>query len=241
MPNRKDGRKPDELRPVTVTPHYIEMATGSVLFEAGRTKVVCTASVELGVPPFLKNSGKGWLTAEYGMLPGSTPGGRRIRESSRGKVDGRTHEIQRLIGRSLRAVTDLPALGERTVWIDCDCLQADGGTRTAAITGSYIALVLALRKLEKKGELPVWPVKHAVAAVSVGVVNDEPLLDLCYSEDSNAAVDMNVVMLDDGRFIEVQGTAEHAPFGDETLARMLALAKAGLGRLFEVQRRILAG
>jgi len=208
-----------------------------VLIEAGRTRVICTASVEDKLPPFLRGSGKGWVTAEYGMLPRATST-RNSREASRGKQSGRTQEIQRLIGRSLRAVTQLEALGERTVWIDCDVIQADGGTRTAAITGGFVALVLALQRLKERGTLKQIPVTDHVAAISVGIVKGTPLLDLAYDEDSTADVDMNVVMTGDRRFIEVQGTAEGAPFTRESHDALLALAEAGIGELVSLQREV---
>ncbi len=235
---RTDQRAPGDLRPVTITPHYIIHPEGSVLIEAGRTRVVCTASVEDRVPPFLRNSGRGWVTAEYGMLPRATTT-RSTREAATGKVGGRTQEIQRLIGRSLRAVTRMDQMGERTIWIDCDVLQADGGTRTASITGSFVALALAFKKLVAQGTLPRLPVSQFVAAISVGIVDGTPLLDLAYEEDSKADVDMNVVKTSDGRYIEVQGTAEAAPFGRDRLNDMLDLADAGTARLFDLQREIL--
>jgi ribonuclease PH len=235
---RTDQRAPGDLRPITITPHYIIHPEGSVLIEAGRTRVVCTASVEDRVPPFLRNSGRGWVTAEYGMLPRATTT-RSTREAATGKVGGRTQEIQRLIGRSLRAVTRMDQMGERTIWIDCDVLQADGGTRTASITGSFVALALAFRKLVAQGTLARMPVSQFVAAISVGIVDGTPLLDLAYEEDSKADVDMNVVKTSDGRYIEVQGTAEAAPFGRDRLNDMLDLADAGTARLFELQREIL--
>jgi ribonuclease PH len=234
---RTHARPVDQLRPTVLTPHYLEHAEGSVLIEAGRTRVICTASVEDKLPPFLRGSGKGWVTAEYGMLPRATST-RNSREASRGKQSGRTQEIQRLIGRSLRAVTQLEALGERTVWIDCDVIQADGGTRTAAITGGFVALVLALQRLKERGTLKRIPVTDHVAAISVGIVKGAPLLDLAYDEDSTADVDMNVVMTGDGRFIEVQGTAEGAPFTRESHDALLALAEAGIGELVSLQREV---
>ena len=220
-----------------MTPHYLPHAEGSVFIEAGRTKVICTASVEDRVPPFLRNTGKGWVTAEYGMLPRATST-RTQREASTGKVGGRTQEIQRLIGRSLRTVTNLPALGERTVWIDCDVIQADGGTRTASITGAFVALALALDTLRQRDVLRAIPLSDYVAAISVGVVDGEPLLDLAYEDDSRADVDMNIVKTGDGRFIEVQGTAESIPFGRDGLDRLLDLADAGIRQLIEKQRAI---
>jgi ribonuclease PH len=234
---RSDARQADQLRPTLLTPNYLEHAEGSVLIEAGRTRVICSASVEDKVPPFLRGTRKGWVTAEYGMLPRATST-RTAREASRGKQGGRTQEIQRLIGRSLRAVTRLEALGERTVWIDCDVIQADGGTRTAAITGAFVALVLALQQLKERGVLEQIPVTSHVAATSVGIVNDTPLLDLAYDEDSNAQVDMNVVMTGDGRFIEVQGTAEGAPFSRASHDALLELAETGIGQLVALQREL---
>jgi ribonuclease PH len=212
-------------------------AEGSVLIEVGRTRVVCTASVEDRVPPFLRNTGKGWVTAEYGMLPRATTT-RTQREASAGKVGGRTQEIQRLIGRSLRSVTRLGELGERTIWVDCDVIQADGGTRTASITGGFVALVLALRKLRDSGAIRTLPVQDYVAATSVGVVSGAPMLDLAYDEDSRAEVDMNVVKTGDGRFVEVQGTAEGPPFERATLDSLMELADAGIRQLVELQRSI---
>jgi ribonuclease PH len=234
---RSDKRPADELRPVTITPNYLMHAEGSVLIEAGNTKVICTASVEDRVPPFLRNSGKGWVTAEYGMLPRATTT-RTQREASSGKVGGRTQEIQRLIGRSLRSVMNLPALGERTVWIDCDVIQADGGTRTASITGAFVALALALEKIRDRGILGTIPLIDHVAAVSVGIVDGLPLLDLAYEDDSRAEVDMNIVKTGDGRFIEVQGTAEGMPFGNDALNDLLVLADRGITQLVEKQRAI---
>ena len=235
---RIDSRGAGELRPVRMTPHYLMHPEGSVLIEAGRTKVICTASIEERVPPFLRNSGKGWVTAEYGMLPRATST-RTTREATSGKVGGRTQEIQRLIGRSLRAVTKLEALGERSVWVDCDVIQADGGTRTASITGSYVALVLALRTLVQRGVLSQVPVQDHVAAISVGIVDGVPLLDLAYDEDSKADVDMNIIKTSDGRYIEIQGTAETTPFGRDRLYDMLAMADAGIAELVEIQKQAL--
>jgi len=235
---RSDNRGPADLRPVTMTPQYLMHPEGSVLIEAGRTKVICTASVEDRVPPFLRNSGKGWVTAEYGMLPRATTT-RSTREAAAGKVGGRTHEIQRLIGRSLRAVTRLNELGERTIWIDCDVIQADGGTRTASITGSYVALVLALKALVQRGALPRLPVSDQVAAISVGIVDGVPLLDLAYEEDSRADVDMNIVKTSDGRYIEIQGTAETTPFNRDRLAGLLSLADDGIAQLVALQKQVL--
>ena len=235
---RSDNRGPADLRPVTMTPQYLMHPEGSVLIEAGRTKVICTASVEDRVPPFLRNSGKGWVTAEYGMLPRATTT-RSTREAAAGKVGGRTHEIQRLIGRSLRAVTRLNELGERTIWIDCDVIQADGGTRTASITGSYVALVLALKALVQRGALPRLPVSDQVAAISVGIVDGVPRLDLAYEEDSRADVDMNIVKTSDGRYIEIQGTAETTPFNRDRLTELLSLADDGIAQLVALQKQVL--
>ena len=234
---RSDNRAPSELRTTRLTPDYLVHAEGSVLIEVGRTRVICAASVEERVPPFLRGAGKGWVTAEYGMLPRSTTT-RSAREASSGKVSGRTQEIQRLIGRALRAVARLDALGERTIWIDCDVIQADGGTRTAAITGAFVALVLALQRLRAQGTIPAIPVTDYVAATSVGVVDGTLLLDLAYDEDSRAEVDMNVVKTGAGRFVEVQGTAEAEPFDRETLDGLLELAGAGIGQLVALQREI---
>jgi ribonuclease PH len=237
---RADGRRPGDLRKVKIVPGFLEHAEGSVLIEMGATRVVCAASVEPRVPPFLKDTGRGWVTAEYGMLPRSTHT-RMERESARGRVGGRTHEIQRLIGRSLRAVTDLQALGERSIWIDCDVLQADGGTRTASITGAWVALALALRALRKQEQLARDPLRGAVAAVSAGVVGGVECLDLCYEEDSRAEVDMNFVMTDAGQFVEIQGTAEAVPFTKSQSDRMASLAWSGIRQLFKAQQRALRG
>jgi len=235
---RTDGRKLAQLRPIKITPSYIKTADGSVLIEMGDTKVICTAKLEDRVPPFLRNSGKGWITAEYGMLPGSSS--IRIgRESSRGKVGGRTHEIQRLIGRSLRAIADLRTLGEKTIWIDCDVIQADGGTRTASITGAYVALAEAVRSWLGRGMISIDPVKDAVAAVSIGIVEGKILLDLCYEEDSKADVDMNLVMSGAGKFIEVQGTAEAAPFTRRQMERMAEIAQTGIKELLKTQKNVI--
>ncbi len=236
---RTDGRKDRQLRPIVITPDYIKHADGSVLIEVGDTRVICTAKLEERVPPFLRGSGKGWITAEYGMLPGSSQE-RIARESSRGKVGGRTHEIQRLIGRSLRAIADLKLMGEKTVWIDCDVIQADGGTRTASITGAYVALADACRKWLERGALKKNPVLDSVAAVSIGVVDGKVLLDLNYAEDSRAEVDMNIVMTGSGKFIEVQGTAEHAPFTQKKLHRMTEIAGQGIRELLRVQKAVLS-
>lgn len=236
---RHDGRASDEMRPIVIRPNFIRHAEGSVLIEVGDTRVVCTASVEERVPPFLLRSGKGWVTAEYGMLPRATSE-RTQREAAKGKQGGRTMEIQRLIGRSLRGAIDPTLLGERTIWLDCDVIQADGGTRTASITGSFVALVLALGKLYIGGKMVSWPLRDWVAAISVGMVGGLPCLDLDYAEDSKAEVDMNVVATDKMRFIEVQGTAEGNSFSDDEMQLMLGLARSGIARLIEKQREILA-
>ena len=230
---RIDGRGEDKIRKVNITRNYIKYPEGSCLIEMGNTKVICTASVEESVPPFLKGTGTGWVTAEYGMLPRSC--GSRI---PRGKDSGRTHEIQRLVGRSLRSVTEMKKLGERTIWIDCDVIQGDGGTRTAAITGSFIALVDAIAKIKKDGKIKEVPVRDYVAATSVGILNGALLLDLCYEEDSKAEVDMNIVMTGSGEFIEIQGTAERNPFSKEQMDKMLVLAQKGIEDLFSVQRKL---
>ena len=226
------------MRAVNIVPDFIKTAEGSVLIEVGNTRVICTASVDETVPAFLRNSGRGWITAEYGMLPRSTLT-RSPREAARGRVGGRTHEIQRLIGRSLRAVTDMEELGERSVLIDCDVIQADGGTRTASITGAFVALGLALEKLVEAGTLKSLPLKDFVAAVSVGIVDDTPLLDLSYEEDSGADVDMNIVMTSTNKFVELQATAEHQVFDDEQLQAMIRLARQGLHSLLEKQKALL--
>lgn len=235
---RNDGRKPDDLRKINVVNHFMKYAEGSCLFEAGNTKVICTASVEEGVPRFMRGNGKGWITSEYGMLPRSCST-RTARESTKGKKGGRTHEIQRLIGRSMRGIVDMSVIGERTIWMDCDVIQADGGTRCASITGSFIALYLALANLKTKGLIKEIPVKNFLAAVSVGIVDGEPCLDLCYEEDARAEVDMNVVMTDSGNFVEVQGTAEKEPFSREQMDHMLAFAEKGIGELMEIQKEAL--
>lgn len=234
---RIDRRQPEQLRPVKITPHYLLTAEGSALIEAGNTRVLCTASVEDTVPPFLRGSGQGWVTAEYAMLPRAT-NTRTPREVTKGRQSGRTMEIQRLIGRSLRTIVDMKALGERSVLIDCDVLQADGGTRTAAITGAYIALSIAIRKMVQFGSLKKSPLLDCVAATSVGIVGGVPMLDLCYREDSQAEVDMNVVMTGAGKFIEVQATAEKTAFDDAQLASLLGLARQGIGELFAIQKSI---
>src|SRR5438477_12064966 len=235
---RSDHRPANQLRDTTITPNYLMHAEGSVLIEAGYTKVICTASIEDRVPPFLRNTGKGWVTAEYGMLPRATST-RMQREASSGKVGGRTQEIQRLIGRSLRSVTNLPSLGERTVWLDCDVIQADGGTRTASITGAFVALALAFERLVAAGIWKSSPLIDTVAATSVGIVDDRALLDLVYEEDSRAEVDMNVVMTGSGHFVEIQATAEGRPFSGSEMQDLLALAATGIRRLAESQRAIL--
>jgi ribonuclease PH len=233
---RADNRPPDGLRPVEIVPGYLMTAEGSVLIKAGNTQVLCTASVEDGVPPFLRNTGKGWVTAEYSMLPRATAK-RTPREVTRGRASGRTHEIQRLIGRSLRSVVDQAALGERTITLDCDVLQADGGTRTAAITGAFVAMALAIGQLIRFGALKRQPLRDYVAATSVGLVGGAALLDLCYDEDSQADVDMNVVMTGAGHFVEVQATAEHRPFDDQQMAGLISLARVGIAHLIELQKK----
>ena len=234
---RLNDRAPGELRATTITPNFSIHAEGSVLIEVGFTRVICTASIEDKVPPFLRGAGKGWVTAEYGMLPSATST-RSGREAAAGKVGGRTMEIQRLIGRSLRSVIKLDQLGERTIWLDCDVIQADGGTRCAAITGAFVALILALGKLKARDQIRSIPVSDYVAATSVGIVNGMPLLDLAYEEDSKADVDMNIVKTSDGRFIEIQGTAEAEPFGTDALTGLLALADKGINELVAKQREI---
>jgi len=235
---RSDGRAANTLRPVKITPDFIPSAEGSVLIEAGKTRVIVTATVEDSVPSFLKGTGKGWVTGEYGMLPRSTEE-RTPREASRGRQSGRTLEIQRMIGRTLRAVTDLKALGERTVWLDCDVIQADGGTRTASVTGAFVALALALERMVAAGMLRTAPLNDSLAAISVGIVNDDLLLDLAYDEDSHAQVDMNVVMTGSGRFVEVQATAEGRPYTSHELQRLIDLASGGIRRLIEIQQDLL--
>lgn len=236
---RPSGRAADQLRSIRITRSYTKHAEGSVLVEFGDTKVICTVSVESGVPRFLKGQGQGWLTAEYGMLPRAT-GERNQREASRGKQGGRTLEIQRLIGRSLRAALDMTKLGENTLYVDCDVIQADGGTRTASITGAMVALIDALKVLKKRGALKGEPLKQMIAAVSVGIYQGEPVLDLDYLEDSAAETDLNVVMTNAGGFIEVQGTAEGAPFQPDEFNAMLALAQKGMNEIFELQKAALA-
>ncbi len=238
MPLRTDGRAADQMRRVTVTPDYLLTAEGSVLIEFGHTRVLCAASVEESVPPFKRNSGEGWVTAEYSMLPRATAT-RTPREVTKGRASGRTLEIQRLIGRSLRAIVDLKKLGERSIFVDCDVLQADGGTRTAAITGAMVALGIAVGKLSAAKLTPPGVLRDTVAAVSVGIVGGVPMLDLCYTEDSGAEVDMNVVLTGAGKYVELQSTAEQVPFDDEQLAAMIALARKGIGELVAIQRQFL--
>ncbi len=235
---RIDKRRFDEIREVKITRNYLMHPYGSVLMEMGNTKVICTAMVDDRVPIFLKGSNTGWITSEYSMLPGSTDT-RKIRDSSRGRIDGRSHEIQRLIGRSLRSVADLKKIGERTIWIDCDVIQADGGTRTASITGAFVAMADALYKLYKENQIKSIPLTNFLAAVSVGIGADGPILDLCYVEDSKAKVDMNLVMTDDGRFIEIQGTGEEDTFSREELDILLDLGEKGNRELIELQRKAL--
>lgn len=233
---RSDGRKNDQMREVRITRGFLKTSEGSALIEMGDTKVICSATIEEKVPPFLKDQKRGWVTAEYGMLPRSTQT-RMMRESVAGKVGGRTHEIQRLIGRVLRSVVDLSALGERTIWIDCDVIQADGGTRTASITGAFLCVVDALDFALNRGLISTNPLCGHLAAVSVGMVGGEPRLDLCYEEDSSADVDMNIVMTDGGRFVEIQGTAERDPFSREDLNSLLALAEKGIRELISLQKK----
>jgi ribonuclease PH len=238
---RSDGRQPEDLRPIRFQNHFAPHATGSTLIEWGSTRVICGVTVEDTVPRWMKEQGAtgGWITAEYSMLPYSTLQ-RKSRDSSKGKIDGRSQEIQRLIGRAMRAALDLDKLGSRTIWVDCDVLQADGGTRTAAITGAYVALQLAIRKMMAEGKITTNPILHGVAAVSVGIVGARALLDLCYVEDNSAAVDFNLVMSSAGEFIELQGTGEEATFNEEELAEMLRLGKAGIQELLEAQKRALS-
>jgi len=234
---RPDNRAPDQMRPVEITSGILKTAEGSTLITVGNTRVLCAASVEDSVPQFLRGTGKGWVTAEYSMLPRATMK-RTPREVNKGRPSGRTHEIQRLIGRSLRAVVDMALLGERTVTLDCDVMQADGGTRTASVTGAFVALALALQQCVKYGMIKRLPLIDYVAATSVGILGGEPMIDLCYEEDSQAAVDMNVVMTGAGRFVEVQATAERHAFDDEQMARMMALARGGIAELVEIQKRV---
>ena len=234
--SRSDGRSPNQMRTVSIKKNFIKHAEGSVLIQVGDTKVICNASVEEKVPPFLRDKKQGWVTAEYSMLPRSTHT-RMSRESSRGKVSGRTQEIQRLIGRSLRAVVDMEQLGERTIWIDCDVIQADGGTRTASITGAFVAMCLAMKQLKKEKKIETIPVKDFVAATSVGILEGKKILDLEYSEDSVAEVDMNIVKTGRGGFVEIQGTAEQEPFSDKDMEAMLSLAHKGIKELIALQKK----
>lgn len=235
---RIDGRKNDQIRPIKLIRNYTKYAEGSVLIEVGDTKVICNASIEDKVPPFLKGAGEGWITAEYNMLPRSTHT-RKPRDISKLKIDGRTMEIQRLIGRALRSVVDLKALGEKTIWIDCDVMQADGGTRTASISGAFVALVDAINKLHKEQSFQVFPIRSFVGAVSVGIINNEKVLDLCYEEDSKAKVDMNVIMTDKGEFIELQGTGEESPFSRRELDELLTLGEKGVKQIIQAQKDVL--
>ena len=237
---RSDGRRSDELRKLKITKNYIKYAEGSCLIEIGETKVNTTATIENTVPPFLRGKGTGWVTAEYGMIPRSCKT-RVQREASKGKLGGRTMEIQRLIGRSMRSVTDMSKIGERTIWIDCDVIQADGGTRCASITGSFVSVLLALEKMREEGAIGEIPVSDYVAAVSVGMLEGKPILDLDYSEDSTADVDMNIIMTGDGRFVEIQGTAEKEPFKKEDMNRLITLAKKGIDELIVAQKKALKG
>lgn len=232
---RIDGRKNDQIRPTKVTRNYTKYAEGSVFIEVGDTKVICNVSVEDKVPPFLKGKGEGWIAAEYSMLPRAT-GTRKVRDIARLKIDGRTMEIQRLIGRALRSVVDLKALGEKTLWVDCDVIQADGGTRTTSISGAFIALVDAINILHKAKPFKVYPIRKFVAATSVGIVNGEKIIDLCYEEDSNAKVDMNVIMTNEGEFVEVQGTGEESPFTRSELNELLDLGEKGIKQMIQVQK-----
>ncbi|MBE6051199.1 MAG: ribonuclease PH [Clostridium sp.] len=235
---RVDGRKKDQLRHIKITRNYTKYAEGSVYIEVGDTKVLCNVSVEEKAPPFLKGTGQGWITAEYNMLPRAT-GTRKVRDIARLKVDGRSMEIQRLIGRALRSVVDLKALGERTLWVDCDVIQADGGTRTSAISGAFVAMVDAVNKLHKHRPFKIYPIRSFVAATSVGVVNGEKLLDLCYEEDSNAKVDMNIIMTDEGGIVEVQGTGEESPFNRSELNELLDLGEKGIKQMIQAQKDVL--
>jgi len=237
---RSNGRKPSELRKIKITKDYIKFAEGSCLIEFGNTKVIATASVEDGVPPFLKGKGRGWVTAEYSMIPRSCKT-RVPREASKGKLGGRTHEIQRLVGRALRSVVDMSKIGERTVWLDCDVIQADGGTRCASITGSFVALALAFERMQKEGLIKEIPISDYVAAISVGIFDGKPILDLDYDEDSNSEVDMNIVMTGAGKFIEIQGTAEKEPFSKSEMNSLLGLAEKGIGEIIGIQKKILKG
>lgn len=235
---RIDGRRNDQTRNIKITRNYTKYAEGSVLIETGDTKVICTASIEDKVPPFLKGKGEGWITCEYNMIPRATQV-RKVRDINRGKIDGRTMEIQRLIGRALRSVVDFKAIGEKTIWIDCDVIQADGGTRTASISGAFVALVDAVNKLHKTSPFTVYPVRAFVSAISVGIVDNIKMLDLCYEEDSRAKVDMNIVMTDSGEFIEIQGTGEESPFSRNDLNELLALSEKGIKHMIQVQKESL--
>lgn len=235
---RKDGRDNNQLREIKLTRNYLKHAEGAVLVEFGDTKVICTASIEDRVPSFLKGKGKGWITCEYGMLPRSTET-RKPRDNSRGRVDGRTVEIQRLIGRALRSVVDLEKLGEKTIWIDCDVIQADGGTRTASVTGAFVALVDAINKINEVEEFAFYPIRNYISAISVGIVDDEILLDLCYEEDSSAQVDMNIIMTNKGDLVEIQGTGEESPFSKEDMFKMLSMAENGINKLILMQQEVL--
>ena len=235
---RIDGRRNDQLRSIKIFRHYTKYAEGSVLIEVGDTKVLCNVSVEDKVPPFLKGTGEGWITAEYNMLPRSTET-RKVRDIARLKIDGRTMEIQRLIGRALRSVVDLKALGEKTLWVDCDVIQADGGTRTTAISGSFIAMVDAVNKLHKRKPFKVYPIRNFLAATSVGIINNEKLLDLCYLEDSKAKVDMNLIMTDEGKVVEIQGTGEEGPFSREELNELIDLGEKGINQMISFQKNTL--
>lgn len=237
---RNDGRRPEEIRPLRITPSFLRFPEGSTLIEMGNTKVICTATVEDKVPPFLRGGNKGWVTAEYAMLPRATES-RTIRESSRGKVSGRSSEIQRLIGRALRSVVDMSALGERTIWIDCDVIQADGGTRTASISGAFVALYQALSGLVTARTLKELPITDYLAAISVGIVKGKVLLDLNFTEDSAAEVDMNVIMTGGGKIVEIQGTAEGAPFSRQTMEQMIDIASGGISEIVDYQKRLLLG
>ena len=235
---RIDGRKFDQIRDVKITRNFTKYAEGSVLIEMGETKVVCTASIEEKVPPFLRNTGTGWINAEYSMLPRSTQQ-RKIRDASKGKIDGRSQEIQRLIGRAIRSVVDLNKLGERTIWVDCDVIQADGGTRTTSITGAFVALVDAINKLHRIKPFKVYPIREFVCATSVGIVNGEKMIDLCYEEDSSAQVDMNIVGTGSGEFVEIQGTGEEAPFSRKDLNELLDLGEKGIKQIIQIQKETL--
>ncbi|ADK16712.1 MULTISPECIES: ribonuclease PH [Clostridium] len=235
---RIDGRKYDQIRPIKITRDYTKYAEGSVLIETGDTKVICTASIEDRVPPFLKGKGEGWITCEYNMLPRATQV-RKIRDITKGKIDGRTMEIQRIIGRALRSVVDLKAMGEKTIWVDCDVIQADGGTRTASISGAFVALVDAVNKLHKRTPFTVYPIRDFVSAISVGIVNNVRMLDLCYLEDSRAQVDMNIVMTDSGEFVEIQGTGEQSPFTRDDLQELLRLGEKGINNMIHAQKESL--